>query len=214
MNGANGVHKHEAFYMYKQYKVEIYLNSLIMHNGQLADPLNDYSRKLKAISGKRAKTDADHEKMADIEYEGGLYLNKKGEVILPGVVLESALVEGARKSKEGKLALAGSFADNDPVISYAGGPLTVQELIKSEDHRLRVAVKVGQAKVMRTRPFFEDVKFEMLISVNAEVANEDQVRRWVDAMLTVVGIGDWRPRHGRGYIESWAAVEVPKIKVA
>ena len=90
---------------YKQYLVELAGDSLIMHSGQTADPLNHFTKALKEISSKRKKTDADFEAMANIEYQAGLYLNKNREVIIPSRVLESVLVEGAKKSKEGKIAL-------------------------------------------------------------------------------------------------------------
>jgi len=62
---------------YSQYEVELSGDSLIMHNGQTADPLNPFSKAMKEISSKRKKTDTDYEAMANIEYRAGLYLNKK-----------------------------------------------------------------------------------------------------------------------------------------
>ncbi len=94
---------------YTQYEVELAGDSLIMHNGQTADPLNPFSKAMKEISGKRKKTDSDYEAMANIEYKAGLYVDAKNNVIVPSRVLESVLVEGAKKSKEGKLALSGMF---------------------------------------------------------------------------------------------------------
>jgi hypothetical protein len=102
---------------YLQYECELSGDSLIMHNGQTADPLNSFSKAMKEISGKRKKTDADFEALANIEYQAGLYLNAKGQVIIPSRVLESVLVEGAKKSKEGKLALSGMFVDTDAILA-------------------------------------------------------------------------------------------------
>jgi len=45
---------------------------LLMHNSRLASPLDKYSKELKSISGKRKKTDEDHELMALIEARGSL----------------------------------------------------------------------------------------------------------------------------------------------
>lgn len=53
---------------------------MLMHNGQLADPSNEWARAIKEISGKRAKTAADYEEMARLEWLGSLYLNQHGPI--------------------------------------------------------------------------------------------------------------------------------------
>jgi hypothetical protein len=199
---------------YVQYSVSISLADLIMHNGQTSDPLNVYAKRMKAISGKRKKVDADFEALALIEYEAGLYLNNEEEAIIPGRLFEAMIAEGAKKSKEGKLALSGTFVDNDAVISYDGGPLTLEELKASSKHRLAVGVRVGMSKVTRTRPHFHNVRATFLVSLNTEVANGEQLRKWIEDGLTLVGIGDWRPRHGRGSLDRFEVVRAPLTAVA
>jgi hypothetical protein len=56
---------------------------LILHNVQLADPLNAYAKEMKKISGKRRKTDADLEELARFEWHGSLYVSQ-GQVVIPG----------------------------------------------------------------------------------------------------------------------------------
>jgi hypothetical protein len=199
---------------YLQYECELSGDSLIMHNGQTADPLNSFSKAMKEISSKRKKTDADFEALANIEYQAGLYLNGKGEVIIPSRVLESVLVEGAKKSKEGKLALSGMFVDTDAILEYDGGMMSVKQLMESPEHRICVAVRIGMSKVMRTRPHFKNWRAVFKVSVNEQVANEAQLKRWLEDAGSYVGIGDWRPRHGRYELENFAAVRVPLKRVA
>jgi hypothetical protein len=199
---------------YLQYECELSGDSLIMHNGQTADPLNSFSKAMKEISGKRKKTDADFEALANIEYQAGLYLNAKGQVIVPSRVLESVLVEGAKKSKEGKLALSGMFVDTDGILEYDGGDMSVKQLLESPDHRICVAVRIGMSKVMRTRPHFKNWRTTFKVSINEQVANEAQLKRWLEDAGSYVGIGDWRPRHGRYELDNFAAVRVPLKKVA
>jgi hypothetical protein len=199
---------------YLQFECELSGDSLILHNGQTADPLNPFSKAMKEISGKRKKTDADFEALANIEYQAGLYLNNKGQVIVPSRVLESVLVEGAKKSKEGKLALSGMFVDTDGILEYEGGSMAVKDLVASPDHRICVAVRVGMAKVMRTRPHFKNWKTKFKVSINEQVANEAQLKRWLEDAGSYVGIGDWRPRHGRYELDNFVAVKMPLKKVA
>ena len=199
---------------YKQYEVVLSGDSLIMHNGRTSNPLDPFTKAMKEISGKRKKTDADLEALSNIEYQAGLYLNEQEQVIVPSRVLESVLVEGAKKSKEGKLALSGMFVDTDAILEYHGGPMTVEELTASPEHRLCVAVRVGMAKVMRTRPHFKDWTCKFKVSVNDQVANASQLKRWVEDAGSYVGIGDWRPRHGRYELVSFEEARVPLKKAA
>ena len=118
---------------YMQYDVTLQGDSLIMHNGQTANPLNPFSKAMKEISGKRKKTDSDYEAMSNIEYKAGLYVDAKNNVIIPSRVLESVLAEGAKKSKEGKLALSGMFVDTDALLDYEGYPMSLDELMNSQN---------------------------------------------------------------------------------
>lgn len=200
--------------MYKQYTVGLNIPTLIVHNGRLANPLDPLAKAMKEVSGIRKKTDSDLQRLADLEYEGGLYLNSNDEPILPSRVLEAWIAEGAKKSREGKTALSSTFVDTDMVLNYDGGPLTVKELIASPDHRLTVPVRVTTSKVMRTRPIFRNVTGEFIVSVNMDLANAEALRRWVEAGLNQVGLGDWRPRHGRGTLVKFEEVEQPLSAVA
>ena len=46
---------------------------LLMHNGQLSDPLNPWAQAIKRITDKRKKTLADLEEVGRLEWYGGLY---------------------------------------------------------------------------------------------------------------------------------------------
>lgn len=192
---------------YLKHKVTIGGDTLLMHNGQTADPLNKYAKALKAVTSdkQRKKTEEGIIEMGRIEYEAGLYLDSKGKVILPSRVLEAHLAEGARKTKEGKTALAGMFVDTDGVLEYEGGPLSVAKLLDSPDHRLTVAVRIGQVKVMRVRPLFKDWSATFEVSVLEEMAGTSTLKTWLTNGGNFVGLGDWRPRYGR--------YEVRKIEV-
>lgn len=193
--------------MRKTYIIGVHLYDYIQHNPQTAMPSNRYYNAMKELTGKRKKTDADFEAIANIEYEAGLYLNSSGEVVLPSTQFEAAIAEGAKVSKEGKICLSSTFVEGDAVINYDGGPLTLGELKNSEKHRLDALVRVGMAKTMRRRPYFTNVKAEFRVSLDTEQANPTQLRRWVFDALNVKGMGDWRPRHGRGEIVKFEEAE-------
>lgn len=182
--------------MYTQFLVGIQGDILLLHNGQLADPLNKYAKAMKQVSGKRNKSEEDFAKLADIEFEGSLYV-EEGKAVLDSRVLEAAIAEGAKVTKEGKKALTSVFVDTSGELTYRGGPLSVEELVKSDEHRLTVGVRVQRNRVMRTRPLFRDWSAEFKVSLLTSEANADSLHTWLENAGRTKGVGDYRPRYGR-----------------
>jgi hypothetical protein len=173
---------------------------ILMHNGQTADPLNGYAKALKAISGKRKKVDADHEKMAELEWEAALYLDHSTEsrkVIVSGHVVESCIVAGAKRSKMGPAAKTALYVDGEAQFFVGGKQVTLDEIKGKPEYRLAIPVKVGMARVVRTRPKFEGWSAQFTLNVMDDVANKDDVESWIRDAGLYVGLCDWRPRYGR-----------------
>jgi hypothetical protein len=175
---------------------------LIMHNGRMADPMDQYSRAIKEISSKRKKVDADFEEMARLEWMGGLYLSN-GAPCIPDYVLEAALIGrggAARSQKMGKEAAAGMFVMQSFPLEYEG-PKDPAELWKIEEFRLARAVRVGQARVIRTRPIFREWASSVEIEFDLDFLNADHIRQWMEIAGSKVGLMDWRPKCGRFTVE-------------
>lgn len=168
---------------------------LIQHNGQTADPLNKWAKLLKAISSKRKKTDADFEEMARIEFLAGLYMTAEGP-ILPNTVVDSTVINAAKKMKEGMVAKSGCFCLEHAKLEY-DGPRSADELWADERFRFMAAVRVGQARVMRMRPKFDPWATTVTLHYEDTLVNAAQVDRWMAIAGTQVGFGDWRPQYGR-----------------
>jgi hypothetical protein len=172
------------------------LTPLLMHNGQLADPVCEAAQLLSRLSSKRKKTLDDHKELSKAEWYGSLYVDDKGAPCLPGEVLEAALCEGARKYKLGKVAKGGIIvADNAPLIY--DGPKTADGLWKAGGHVKRAGVRVQQARVIRTRPIFPQWECEFTATWDPSlVKDEDQLMEIAHA-AGMSGVGDWRPKFGR-----------------
>lgn len=171
---------------------------LIMHNGQLADPANEWTRAVKEISGKRKKTTADYDEMARLEWMGSLYL-EDSQPCIPGYVFEAALIGrggAARKQKMGKQAAAGLYVTKNFPLVYEG-PHETHELWLDERFRLVVPVKIGQARIMRTRPLFAEWSAEIEVEFDSQLVNAEDVHLWVQTAGYEVGLMDWRPKYGR-----------------
>lgn len=183
---------------------------MIAHNGQMANPLNKFAKELKQLSGLRNKTDEIHHQMAEIEFNASLYLDKKGNITWETRCVEANLVEGARKSKEGKLALAGAYLDPTLKFQFDGYQGVQERWDNPEECIIAVPVRVGQSKIVRTRPIFHAWNMEYNVTINDELVKPESLERWIIAGGTQVGLGDWRPRYGRFHIVSLEEVKIPK----
>ena len=170
---------------------------LLMHNGQLANPLNPITKAMKELTSQRKKTEETHLELSRLEFKGGLYLNSDGMVHVPSELIESCIVEGAKKSKLGKQFKSAICVMDDSVLDY-GESLTADELwdrgIQYVDIR---PVKVGMARIMRTRPIFKSWKMSFEVTYNADLVNPENIELAVHDAGSQAGIGDYRPKFGR-----------------
>lgn len=177
------------------------VSPLLCHNGQTADPRNTYAKAMKAVSGKRKKTDADYDEMARLEWLAGLY-RIDGDLVIPDYVIESAMIKGAMKSKRGPQAKCGLFFTEHASLEFDGKPDTITDdtlsgMFESGGFTHTIGVKVGMAKVMRTRPMFRNWSITITAQYDPDVLNMRDVEEIAIDAGKLVGIGDWRPKHGR-----------------
>ncbi len=172
------------------------MSPLLMHNGQLADPLNRFAKELRKVSGKRTKTEADYEEMARIEFLGSLYVDHNKEPCLPGELVEASLIEAAKKMRRGQQAKAGIVSVGNFSLAY-DGPRSPEALWADETFRLTVGVRVQRNKVMRTRPIFRAWSCIVVVDYMPSQLNSGEIEEMVRTAGLVIGVGDWRPKFGR-----------------
>lgn len=168
---------------------------MLMHNGQTADPLNHWSKSMKQVSGKRKKTDADYEELARLEFFAALYMGSNGPII-PLANIDSMIVNAAKKLREGQMAKSGVFCLTDAPLEY-DGPREPQTLWNAETFRHVAIVRVSMARVARTRPVFKEWAANVTLNIEDSIVNAAQVDAWMNIAGTQIGLGDWRPQHGR-----------------
>lgn len=172
-----------------------------MHNGQTADPLNPFSKAMKAVSSKRAKTDADHAEMARIEWNAGLYVNEDNQLVIPGENVEATIINGGKKQKMGAVIKSAVWVEGDPVLDHPKSGSPISELESDPQYRFVKAVKVGTSKVMRTRPIIKTWSCDVNIEYDELQINKAQLVSIIQDAGHKVGIGDWRPGFGRFEVE-------------
>ena len=179
-------------------------SDLLMHNGELADPLNPHSRRLKQISAKRVKTDQDYEDMAKIEFMGALYLDRNLHPCIPAKVLEGVILGrggAARQKREGQQAAKGIFVDSSFPLEY-DGPKDAEAMWQDSRFRLSAMVRVQANRILRVRPLIPaGWTADVEITFDDAAVNKEQLSGWLKTAGEEIGIMDWRPRYGRFSVE-------------
>jgi hypothetical protein len=84
---------------------------------------------------------------------------------------------------------------------FDGDNLPIEELSARGKNRFTDGVRVGQAKVMRTRCKIDEGATTVEVRFNDELLNVSEVKRILEVAGEQVGLLDWRPRFGRFNVE-------------
>lgn len=179
--------------------------ALLMHNGQLSDPLTSASKALKAVTSKRVKTDEDYEEVSRVEHLGSLYLDPDIGPYLPGDNVWRSLYDSAKKSKQGPAVKEGVLITStvNP-LSYPG-PRTAEGLWADKSFVFRTSAKNQANRIVRTRPIFQQWSAEADGILDEGSLNLADLRAIAVRAGQLCGMGDWRPRFGRYTAEVTAA---------
>jgi hypothetical protein len=167
---------------------------LIMHSGRLADPLDEASKALSRLTGKKMRTEADHEEIARVEWHGSLWLDG-GRPCIPSEALMATAVGAARSRKRGPAARAGLVVEHNAILNYQG-PADMDMLWQNPAFRLRTAVRIRGSRTMRTRPLFDDWSVEFTVHYLPTLIDRDEVVDLYRIAGFTQGLGDWRPVNG------------------
>lgn len=174
---------------------------LLMHSIRLLDKMSEAAKEMSKLTGKKKKTDDDLLELKRAEWLSGIYLDAKGAVCIPADNVLATVIEGARKSKQGKLAQAGVFEAAPTFALEYDGPSDVLKLYEDGrfiDYR---AVRNQQNRVMRCRPIFRSWSCSVSLIFDESIIDPSQLRNALEVAGAQVGIGDWRPRFGRFHLE-------------
>lgn len=175
------------------------VSPLVMHNSRLVDPLDPWSREIAAIAAKRHKTIADHERLSKVEWYGSAWVHDDKPCI-PANVIEGLIVAAAKTRKRGAQARSGVICPAHICLSYSG-PDSLDALWEDPRFRLRMPVRTPGGRVMRTRPQFPEWQAEVEIRFLPSLVDAEAVESWLKLGGDLLGIGDFRPKHGRFSVE-------------
>src|SRR5690349_8391990 len=147
---------------------------LILHNGRTANPLDPYTKKLKALTSKRQKTDEDLEEMLLLQWEAGLYWNEKLGVYMPSENLSAAFYKAAKKYKLGVKTSGVSFVDPIGYSIQTKNSKDMTKLKADQANKFVKTVVIQRNKAISCRPIFEEwaISFELEFDPQIIDANE------------------------------------------
>lgn len=169
---------------------------LLMHNGQLVDPLSPASKYLKALTSKQKKNDDEYLEQARREFVGALYMGEQGPVITSSM-LDGMMRDGAKAAKNGKAFLSVVSVPSDEYPLLFDGPKTADELWAAQKFTDRRRVGIGQKAIIRCRPIFNQWELKFEVDLFPSKLNVADVRAAIVQAGAFCGIGDYRPKFGR-----------------
>jgi len=164
---------------------------LLQHNIQLANPDNEWAKKISGITAKRKKTEEDRQAISRLEFQGSLYV-EDGQVIVPTTNVRKCFQETAKVTKQGKsiVRAVNGIQLNVPLV-YSG-PSKVEDLIEDQSFYDTTMVGVGTKRVLRTRPIFREWALSVEWELITNVMDYEAFVEIVHLAGTIEGLGDNR----------------------
>lgn len=170
---------------------------LMMHADTLANPLCAAAKAHKELTGKRKKTDDDHEAIARSEFVASAYWHKDDGFFIPGQNFDATFISGAKLQKLGTHWKRAALVLESRVKLLHDGPATPDALWNDKDFVDCRGVKVGSAKIMRYRPVFLRWAAKLTVDLNTEVLNVSEARKVIEDAGALIGVCEYSPRFGR-----------------
>lgn len=173
------------------------ISPLIMHSCKCVNPLHPITKELKKYTSKRTKTDEDLVKISDLEWESGAYWHDEIGLYIPGENVEATIRNGAKNFKKGK-DVEKYISVTEPYIKlFYGEDLTKEELIKNYEYRDTRVMVVNRARVLRTRPRFDQWNITFTLMYDETKIDLDMIVNILEYSGNYIGVCDSRPRYGK-----------------
>ncbi len=176
------------------------ITPLIMHSCQCVNPLHPISKEIRKLNGKprgQKLTEEELEKLSDLEWEAGCYWQDGLGLYIPGENIEATLRNGGKSFKKGKdFEKYVSVTDLYIPLDY-GENLSKEELIKRYEYRDTRPMVVSRARILRTRPRFNQWKITFNLMYDEEKIDLDTIVNAMEVAGSYVGLCDSRPKYGK-----------------
>ena len=170
---------------------------MLMHNAQLSDEFNPVVLEMKKITAKKTKkTEDDRWELRRLEFVGSLYYDQDAGPYVPAANIEASMAKAAGLTRNGQDVKRGVRIVTDVNPLAYRGPRTPDDLWKESSFVHNASVKVGTARIIRTRPIFRDWITEAEGVFDPTVVDFESLKMFAEKAGQLIGLGDWRPRFG------------------
>jgi hypothetical protein len=173
---------------------------LMMHNGQLANPLNPLAIELGKITKKKGKTEADHLACAKLEFLGSCYYDKKrNKFLIPDMCIEAGIKASAVAKQRGikKTVESAILVYDHGIITDFSGPKTPLDRWEAGEAYYDQRMVVIRGRVLRTRPIFDDWKATFSVKFDDTKIDGTLLDDIITVWGNTVGMLELRPKYGR-----------------
>lgn len=173
------------------------ISPLIMHSCKCVNPLHPIAKELKKYTPKKKKTEEDLKIISDLEWEAGAYWQDGLGLYIPGENVEAKIRNGAKTFKKGKDVEKYSSVTEPYIKLYYGEDLTKEELIQNYEYRDTRIMVVNRARVLRTRPRFDQWNITFTLMYDETKIDLDTIVNILEYSGNYIGLCDSRPRYGK-----------------
>jgi hypothetical protein len=202
----------------KKYQIYIKgISPLIMHSDKLVDPLNPMKKKLSEITQIKKKKDEHYLAMAKIEWEAALYYSEELGIHMPSKCLKGCIKSAAKKYRLGT-ATKGILID-EPIGAKLIGyekytPEKLWEKVNDQGKQIHVfseSLRVGTAKIMRTRPIFPKWEVRFGIFVDLDIFSYKDLEMVLNTAGYEAGLCELRPEKAAGTYGRFNVEEIKEV---
>ena len=182
------------------------INPILLNNPQTVDSFNSYSKRMKVITSKRAKTDEDMMALRDLEIEAKIYWDDELKLYVPTTWVTAALAGWSfKKAKISKADIRSAvftvspkaklhYRDDDKVKE-------VSDIVGNHAFRHTMTLKQGQVRIVKAAPIFHNWAFTVELEFDGTVIDPATLEQILIHASKYGGYGDFRPTFGRALTE-------------
>lgn len=179
---------------------------LLQNNPQTVDPFNKYSKRKKAITNKKTKTEDDLLLLRDIETESKLFFDNEIGVYVPDNWLIASICTTAFSvAKIGKQKMRGGVMTTEKKIKlhYEGMDKVkaIEDVVKNEKFRHSMILPQKGVRLHKDAPIFHKWLFSTIVEFDDSVVDLQSLTKIIEHAAKYGGFGDFRPTFGRAIAE-------------
>lgn len=172
---------------------------LMLNNAEVVNPFSQIARAIKELTSKRTKTDADAEEILHLKFIASVYLNDKGQYILPANMLAACFTQAAKENRLGAKFDRSVFVREDALLKFDENGCTPEELYTNHASKYVDIRPVGikGSKIPACRFIIPTWSTEVELDFDETQLNDSEVWNAIKIAGLRYGIGTYRKRYGK-----------------